>query len=217
MIDSTDSEEKFINDYLPMCSHIASKFPQMKHHYDDMIQEGVLGIYDAKKFFDKSKGKFSSLAYSHIYRRISLYVRSNMNILKIAERDYMSLYKKRAFEHKFMDKHHRLPTNKEIQKELGFPTSLLRRVKFLESISFFETPCNLSTFDLRRDLGVFTGVYEALSCVLSEDERNVIEHYFGLNDEKSLTLAEIGKKLNCSHEKIRYIKNKALEKIKKEL
>lgn len=49
---------------------------------------------------------------------------------------------------------------------------------------------------------------------LNERERKIIESYYGLNNEKELTLIEIGEKYNLSSERIRQIKISALRKLR---
>ena len=49
---------------------------------------------------------------------------------------------------------------------------------------------------------------------MTEKERKILDMYFGLNGNNSHTLTEIGKMLGISRERIRQIKNNALEKMK---
>ena len=50
--------------------------------------------------------------------------------------------------------------------------------------------------------------------VLNAREKEIIENYYGLNDCKELTLAEIGEKFNLSSERVRQINNKSLKKLR---
>jgi RNA polymerase primary sigma factor len=49
---------------------------------------------------------------------------------------------------------------------------------------------------------------------LSERESEVIKLYFGLNEEHSLTLEEIGEKFNLTRERVRQIKEKAIRRLR---
>lgn len=51
---------------------------------------------------------------------------------------------------------------------------------------------------------------------LDETERKVVDMYFGMEDEKVMTLTEIGDKMGVSRERIRQIKIKAIRKMKSE-
>ncbi|MEL6796687.1 MAG: sigma factor-like helix-turn-helix DNA-binding protein, partial [Planctomycetota bacterium] len=55
---------------------------------------------------------------------------------------------------------------------------------------------------------------------LTEVERTVIEHRFGLEageNEKPMTLEQVGQIIGVTKERVRQIQNKAMEKIRKEL
>jgi RNA polymerase primary sigma factor len=49
---------------------------------------------------------------------------------------------------------------------------------------------------------------------LSEREAQVIRLYFGLDQEHSLTLEEIGEKFNLTRERVRQIKEKAIRRLR---
>ena len=50
---------------------------------------------------------------------------------------------------------------------------------------------------------------------LNERERRIIELRFGLAGQEPLTLAEIGRKINVSRERVRQIEVRAFEKLQK--
>lgn len=65
-------------------------------------------------------------------------------------------------------------------------------------------------------------MYEALQsdisqCLsaLTENERTVITHYFGLFDGNKWELEDIGEKINLSRERVRQIKDKAINKLRR--
>jgi len=49
----------------------------------------------------------------------------------------------------------------------------------------------------------------------SERERKIVENVFGLNGNDSETLREIGPKFDLTHERVRQIKNRVVDKLKK--
>lgn len=57
-------------------------------------------------------------------------------------------------------------------------------------------------------------VIEQLLSVLNKREREIIENYYGLNDMKELTLAEIGEKYNLSIERVRQINKATVRKMR---
>jgi RNA polymerase primary sigma factor len=52
---------------------------------------------------------------------------------------------------------------------------------------------------------------------LNKREREIIENYYGLNDMKELTLAEIGEKYNLSIERVRQINKTSFKKIRTQM
>lgn len=50
--------------------------------------------------------------------------------------------------------------------------------------------------------------------VLNKREKEILENYYGLNDNKQLTLAEIGEKFNLSSERVRQINLKSMKKLR---
>lgn len=60
-------------------------------------------------------------------------------------------------------------------------------------------------------------VIEQLLSVLNKREREIIENYYGLNDMKELTLAEIGEKYNLSIERVRQINKTSFKKIRTQM
>lgn len=60
-------------------------------------------------------------------------------------------------------------------------------------------------------------VIEQLLSVLNKREREIIENYYGLNDMKELTLAEIGEKYNLSIERVRQINKATVRKMRTQM
>ncbi len=65
-----------IEDYLPLILKVIKPYSNNdKHLEEDLIQEGFLGIIEAKNHYDAQKGtKFSSYAYYWIRKRILAYL-----------------------------------------------------------------------------------------------------------------------------------------------
>lgn len=68
--------------------------------------------------------------------------------------------------------------------------------------------------DIENEYCVSESVKNALNA-LTPIQRHVIEGMFGFNDGDKRTVRDLAAELNISHENVRYIKNKALEKLTK--
>ncbi|RKY42015.1 MAG: hypothetical protein DRP80_07235 [Candidatus Omnitrophota bacterium] len=67
--------EKLYQNYLPLVKSIASRY-KGRVPFEDLIQEGFLGLLEAEKRFDSSKkAKFSTYAFYWIKKKISEAVR----------------------------------------------------------------------------------------------------------------------------------------------
>ncbi|HDN97658.1 MAG TPA: sigma-70 family RNA polymerase sigma factor [bacterium] len=63
--------ENLYQDYLPLIKSIASRYKKENIPFEDLIQEGFLGLLEAKKRFDPSrKTKFSTYAFYWIKKKI---------------------------------------------------------------------------------------------------------------------------------------------------
>lgn len=71
-------------------------------------------------------------------------------------------------------------------------------------------------FEYPEDTFIRDTINEGLS-LLQKKERNIVEHYFGLNGKDRKGLRELSEDHSCSHEWVRIIQKKALNKIKESL
>ena len=63
--------ENLYYDYLPLVKSIASRYKKERIPFEDLVQEGFLGLLEAKKRFDPSKKiKFSTYAFYWIKKKI---------------------------------------------------------------------------------------------------------------------------------------------------
>jgi len=63
--------ENLYHDYLPLIKSVASKYKKEGVPFEDLIQEGFLGLLEAKERFDPSKKvKFSTYAFYWIKKKI---------------------------------------------------------------------------------------------------------------------------------------------------
>lgn len=93
--------DAMVNKHTPLVHHIVQKhFPWVHNtsHYDDAVQEGLIGLIKCIKLFDEDKGvQFSTYAYTSIQRSIYRGLRSINTSTKVPRdsfikyRDYLDL------------------------------------------------------------------------------------------------------------------------------
>jgi len=63
--------ENLYHDYLPLIKSVASRYKKEGASFEDLVQEGFLGLLEAKERFDPSKKvKFSTYAFYWIKKKI---------------------------------------------------------------------------------------------------------------------------------------------------
>ncbi len=67
-----DNEDKnFIDNYIGLVKSIAGKYAKYGAEFDDLLQEGIMGLFEARKKFDSTRGvKFSTFAVYFIKGRV---------------------------------------------------------------------------------------------------------------------------------------------------
>ena len=212
---------------------IAKKYAGIGVPFEDLIQEGTLGLYSAVERFDFSKGvKFSTYATWWIKNNIlkSLYCDSrNIKIPIHLERDVLK------YKRTFIDLYgelRRKPTIDEIAKKMkiSYKKALLLEKLQIDTVSlnqpvengveenaelcdFIESNENVEKTIV--DNFLLSDIITAMNdCKLTEKEKYIIIHRFELFGNKKQTLSEIGKSLNVSRERIRQQEKIALNKLK---
>lgn len=80
------TDEELIEKYRDMVRHIARKYFLLQADNEDLEQEGLIGLYEAIRSFDASKGSFSSHAWRCIERRIqNVITRANTEKRKLPD------------------------------------------------------------------------------------------------------------------------------------
>lgn len=210
---------------------IASRFRGRGIEYEDLIQEGMVGLLHAIKKYSVLKGtKFSTYATYWIQQSIqraietkSLSIRLPINVHK--EKSKLSGALKRL-----TVELGRQPTSEELAAATNIS---VHRVEAAEEAT--KVVCSLDTpygdteltigdmFESNRYVSPenltdykldSAQINEALS-KLSFDERSVIELYYGLGSGKELKSREITKELGCDKSAVARIRRRALRKLRK--
>lgn len=64
-------QDEWIKEYIPLVKSIAQKYMKFGVPLDDLVQEGLIGLLEAKKRFKENKGtKFSTYAHYWVKKRI---------------------------------------------------------------------------------------------------------------------------------------------------
>lgn len=196
----------------------------------DLVQEGALGLLKAAEKFDHKRNfKFSTYATWWIRQTISRAIANHSRTIRIPVHmiDKIKEYKKAYTELSF--EYNREPTDEELSNKLKISIKKLHGIKkaILSDPVSLETPVtdDLSIVDFIEDTSYHSPEavtekdclshdVESLFDKLDNREKKILSHRFCINDNKYMTLEELGSELGFSKERIRQLESKALEKLR---
>ncbi|GJQ19740.1 MAG: RNA polymerase sigma factor RpoD [Bacteroidia bacterium] len=223
--------EKLTKANLRFVVSVAKQYQNQGLSLGDLINEGNLGLIKAAKRFDETRGfKFISYAVWWIRQSILQALAEQSRIVRLPLNRVGALNKIGKAFSTLEQEFEREPSASELAEELDmslFEVSDTLKIsgrhlsmdapfaqgednRLLDVIQDQRQPAPDSTL---MDESLKVEVKRALA-TLSEREAQVIRLYFGLDQEHSLTLEEIGEKFNLTRERVRQIKEKAIRRLR---
>jgi RNA polymerase primary sigma factor len=196
-----------------------------------LINEGNIGLIKAAKRFDETRGfKFISYAVWWIRQAILQALAEQSRIVRLPLNRVGTLHKIGKISSSLEQEFGREPSPAEIAKELELSTlevsdTLKISNTHLSLDAPFSTSEDNSLMDVLEDElqpapdealldeSLRLEIERALR-TLSGREAQVISLYFGLTQEKPLTLEEIGARFGLTRERVRQIKEKAIRRLR---
>jgi len=230
-----ESQSKLVSSHIGLVISIAKKYQdQGILQLADLVQEGNLGLIEAIRRFDATKGfRFGTYARWWVRHYIGRSITDNSRVIRLPAHVHTMLRKTEKKRKEFSELNGREPTTPELAHELNIPVEKLQLyTKSSNRVLSLETPLNakpdgqdqrvlMDTIQsdsptpedhieyalLRKDIfAVIDG--------LNEKQREVLVLRFGLDDQISRTIDEVASIMKISRERVRTMESKALNRLR---
>jgi RNA polymerase primary sigma factor len=225
------ARDSLINANLRFVISVSKQYQNLGLSFADLINEGNLGLIKAAQRFDETMGfKFISYAVWWIRQAIMQALSENARIVRLPLNRICNINKIRKNIAELEQKYGREPTILEITQASELtPTDVTVAIKNAGRYISMDAPFvqgeeenmydvlliedasspdkELLKDSLRKEI-------ERVLNKLTPREAGIIRFYFGLNSKHAYTLAEIGEVFNLSTERVRQIKEMAINRLK---
>lgn len=222
--------EKLTKANLRFVVSVAKQYQNQGLSLPDLINEGNVGLIKAAEKFDETRGfKFISYAVWWIRQSILQAIAEQSRIVRLPLNQVGSVNKINRVLNKFEQEHERRPSIDEIADNVDIPHDKIEEAMKVnsrhvsvdapfadgEDNSLLDVLPNNDSPMADRKL-VLESLREEINRALqtlNERERNIIEAFFGINQQE-MTLEEIGDKYGLTRERVRQIKEKAIRRLR---
>jgi RNA polymerase primary sigma factor len=224
------ARDRLVKSNLRFVIKLAREYESRGIPLDVLINEGVLGLFAAIDHYDETKGtRFTQYAAWWVRNHIRESIAAQVTAFTIPVKKIDLEHKVRETWGRFEQQHGRKPSIFEIADELSLTEGeLVDVIRVYSTVSLsltdkeslagrFQIPVEECVDIKAGDLAIKRLVkFEINDMIKSLDKKDaqVLALFFGINADRRYTLEEIGDQLSVSRERVRQIKEEALEKLR---
>jgi len=211
---------------------VAKRYRGMGLPFEDVIQEGNIGLMKAAERFDPDRGnRFSTYATWWIRQAIGRAVEDKGRAIRLPMHTGEKARKAARTRNELSSDLGREPTDVEVAERLGWTVDEVRAaIEHLADVASLDRP--VSSEDGAPGLGEFiedelasevpeavirdlenTQLKESLE-EMSDRERRVLVRRYGLDEREPATLAELGAELGITRERVRQLQRNAERRLR---
>lgn len=224
--------EKLVKANLRFVVSVAKQYQHSKVPLNDLINEGNLGLIKAAKKFDETKGfKFISYAVWWIRQSIMQALADHSRFIRLPLNKIGSLSKINQASSILGQQFEREPTEEELAEymdisidELKSATSSFSKQSSLDApfqdgetgslLDVLENSEGNQVYEELENRNSLKRDVDRLLGILTDREKEVIKKFFGIDNESTLSLEDIGENMGLTRERVRQIKHKAINKLR---
>ena len=228
-----DALELLTKSNLRFVVSVAKQYQNQGLSLSDLINEGNVGLIKAAKRFDETRGfKFISYAVWWIRQSILQAIIEYSRIVRLPVNKVTSYNKVQKAYSAFFQEFEREPSIEELSDLLDLPSNLIsellslnnKHLSFDSPLGSEENDSTLMDFYVETDYEQTDDslLRESLDKdidiklnILSPREKEVLKSFYGLSGSEELSLDEIGDMFGLSGERVRQIKERAIQKLRR--
>jgi RNA polymerase primary sigma factor len=226
------SRDALVESNLGFVVKVANEYRNLGVQFEDLLNEGNLGLIEAAQRFDASKGtKFITYAIWWIRKSILKALSERSTLVRVPSYQMKKVREIRETEQRLCRTLGRAPDREEISATLERSLTKVDQVlqyshrevsldhkvgkEREQPISDFLVDENSTDAEEKLIRRENSDLVSLAMRELTDQEKAVVCHRFGLRDGTSRTLKEVGQIMKISRERVRQVENQAKRRIRK--